>query len=78
MNDKKLTIYDIKRLTKKTAPYFFDKETMSFFGQTMGDFKVSLLNDGRYKISAPSGDNWEHKHETIRYFNIKNNKLENE
>ena len=85
MNDKKLTIYDIKKLTKETAPYFFSRDTMRFFGQIMKDFKVSLLNDGRYKISAPakshfpfsqSGDNWEYKHETIRYFNPKNNQLE--
>tara|TARA_R110000822_G_scaffold108035_1_gene237424 strand:- start:609 stop:830 length:222 start_codon:yes stop_codon:yes gene_type:complete len=73
MNDKQLTIYDIKRLTKKTAPYFFDKETMSFFGQTMGDFKISLLNDGKYRISAPSGN-----YETVRIFNPINNQLENE
>ena len=73
MNDKQLTIYDIKRLTKETAPYFFSKDTLSFFGQTMGDFKVSLLNDGRYKISAPSGN-----YETVRIFNTKNNELENE
>ena len=78
MNDKKLTIYDIKKLTKETAPCFFSRETMRFFGQTLKDFKVSLLNDGRYKISAPSGDNWQYKHETIRYFNPENNQLESE
>ena len=70
---KKLTIYDIKRLTMETSPYFFSKDTMKFFGQTMRDFKVSLLNDGRYKISAPSQD-----FETVRYFNPENNQLESE
>ena len=70
---KKLTIYDIKRLTMETSPYFFSKDTMKFFGQTIIDFKVSLLNDGRYKISAPSQD-----FETVRYFNPENNQLESE
>ena len=78
MNDKKLTIYDIKRLSMETSPCFFTRKTMKFFNQTLKDFKVSLLNDGRYKISAPSGDNWQYKHETIRYFNPKNNQLESE
>ena len=74
----KLTIYDIKGLTKLTEPYFFSKETMKWHGQTMKDFKVSLLGDGRYKISAPSGDDCDYKKETVRYFNPENNELEGE
>ena len=69
---KKLTIYEIKRLTKEKAPYFFSAKTMKFFNQTLKDFKVESMKDGRFKISAHSfGGN-----ETIRFFNPKTNDLE--
>lgn len=69
---RKPTIYEIKRLTKEKAPYFFSKDTMKFFNQTLKDFKVERMKDGRFKISADSfGDN-----ETIRFFNPKTNDLE--
>jgi len=69
---RKPTIYEIKRLTKEKAPYFFSKDTMKFFNQTLRDFKVKSLKDGRFKISANSfGDN-----ETIRFFNPITNDLE--
>jgi len=45
---------------------------MKFFNQTLRDFKVESLKDGRFKISADSfGDN-----ETIRFFNPITNDLE--
>lgn len=69
---RKPTIYEIKRLTKEKATYFFSKDTMKFFNQTLKDFKVETMEDGRFKISADSfGDN-----ETIRFFNPKTNDLE--
>jgi hypothetical protein len=68
---RKPTIYEIKRLTKEKAPYFFSKNTMKFFNQTLRDFKVESLKNGRYKISAKSGNN-----KTIRFFNPINNDLE--
>ena len=71
-----MTIYEIKRLTKDTAPYFFSKDTMRFFGQTLESFRVKKQLDGRYKISAKSGNQWDETHWTIRYFNPENNKLE--
>ena len=71
-----MTIYEIKELTKETAPYFFSKDTMKFFGQTLKDFRVKKHDDGRYKITAPSGSNWEHEHTTVRFFNPENNELE--
>jgi len=73
-----MTIYEIKKRTKKTAPHFFSKESMKFFGQTMNSFAVKKQKDGRYLIVAPSGDNWETKHLTVRYFNPDNNELERE
>jgi len=71
-----MTIYEIKELTKETAPYFFSKDTMKFFGQTLKSFRVKKQDDGRYKITAPSGNNWEHEHTTVRFFNPENNELE--
>lgn len=69
---QKPTIYEIKRLTKEKAPYFFSKDTMKFFNQTLKDFKVETMKDGRFKISADSfGEN-----ETIRFFNPITNDLE--
>ncbi len=71
-----MTIYEIKRRTAKTAPYFFTRDTLRFFGQTMKSFAVKKQADGRFKISAPWGRNWEQKLKTVRFFNPINNKLE--
>ena len=71
-----MTIYEIKEKTKKTAPFFFDKKTMKFFGQTLKDFKVKKQSDGRFKITAKSGNNWNYDHKTVRYYNPANNELE--
>jgi hypothetical protein len=48
-----MTIYEIKYRTAKNNPYFFDRKTMKFFGQTLRDFSVKKLPDGRYLITAP-------------------------
>ena len=71
-----MTIHEIKRLTEETAPYFFSRDTMRFFGQTLNSFSVVKQEDGRFKVSAPSGDNWDGDHVTVRYFNPENNELE--
>ena len=71
-----MTIYEIKRLTQDTAPYFFSRDTMRFFGQTLKDFRVKKQADGRYRVSASSGDNWDGDHATVRFFNPENNELE--
>lgn len=68
----KLTIYDIKRLTENTAPMFFDRKTLKFFGQKMKDFKVYKLEDGKYQICAPRL----HGGYTQRIFNPETNILE--
>ena len=70
-----MTIYEIKELTKKTAPYFFNRDTMKFYGQTLKDFSVKKQKDGRFKITAPIRDNY-FTYRTIRYFNPKNNEME--
>lgn len=71
----KLSIYDIKRLTAETSPYFFDRDTLRFFGQTMRSFKVYKQVDGRFLISATFGPG-KPRGKTVRYFNPKNNELE--
>ena len=71
---KKPTIYEIKRLTKETSPFFFTRDTMRFFNQRLKDFKVYPLEKGRFKITAPS----KYGNTTVRYFNPITNKLENE
>lgn len=74
---KRLTIYDIKRLTADTAPHFFTRDTLKFFHQTMKDFSVSKCDDGRYYISAPMRDrSGKRVGTTERFFNPINNKLE--
>ena len=68
-----MTIYEIKRLTQDTAPYFFSRDTMRFFGQTLKSFRVKKQADGRYRVSANADD---FIHETVRFYNPENNELE--
>ena len=73
-----MTIYEIKRLTAETSPYFFTPKTMKFFGQTLRSFSVRKQSDGRFYISAPIYDRLTGKvmGKTERYFNPVNNTLE--
>ena len=75
-----MTIQEIKKATKETAPYYFSADTLRFFGQTLNSFKVEKQEDGRYKISAPIKDatNDRYMGESVRYFNPANNELEGE
>jgi protein associated with RNAse G/E len=71
-----MTIYEIKELTKNTSPYFFSRDSMRFFGQTLKDFKVYKQKDGKYLVIAESGKTWQEKHYTKRLFNPITNELE--
>ena len=77
-----MTISKIKELSSETSPHFFDRKSLKFFGQTMRDFKVSKMEDGRYKIFAPSyttdyaSGERRRMGDTVRYFNPDNNELE--
>lgn len=73
-----MTIYDIKNLTRDTAPYFFSRKTLKFFGQTLRSFSVHKQKDGRYRINAPMMADGKYMGETVRYFNPVNNELERE
>ena len=70
-----MTIYEIKRLTEKTSPYFFTRDTLRFFGQTMRDFKVYKRKDGKYLITAPCYYNGKVMGETRRIFDPETNEL---
>ena len=72
-----MNIYEIKNRTAETSPYFFSRNTLKFFHQRMGDFKVKKQIDGRIRISAPMKDHaGKQVGETVRYFNPVNNQLE--
>jgi len=74
-----MTIYEIKERTQGTAPYFFTRDTLKFFHQTMASFKVKKQADGRYFITAPMKDHTGRiVGHTERYFNPETNKLDNE
>jgi hypothetical protein len=53
---KTLSIYEIKnRVTN--APYFFTRQSMKFFNQTLKDFKVIKLENGNFYLFAPMYNN---------------------
>jgi hypothetical protein len=56
-----MTIYDIKRATAETSPYYFSRNTLKSFGQTLRMFSVTKQIDGRYKIAAPMFDKFSKK-----------------
>ena len=51
-----MNIYTIKHLTRETAPTYFSRCNMKFFGQRLKDFKVIKLNKHQYVITAPTYD----------------------
>ena len=72
-----MTIYEIKRLTAITAPYFFTRNTLKFFGQTLKDFRVYKQTNGTYLITAPMFDrSGRNVGTTERIFNPLTNKME--
>jgi hypothetical protein len=75
--NKRLTIYEIKKRTAKTNPYFFSRKTMEFFGQTLKDFRIHKQADGRYRIEAPTYRGPDKLNRpTVRYFNPSTNGLD--
>ena len=71
-----MTIYEIKHRTKETSPYFFTRETLRFFNQTMKNFKVSKIRgENKWLIIAPYQGFGKVLY-TERIFNGDTNKLE--
>jgi len=64
-----MTISEIKYATMETAPHYFDRSTLKFFGQTMRSFSVKKQEDGRYKIYAPIRKDGKIIGESVRFFN---------
>ena len=78
LNNKTMTIYDIKRMSEDKAPFFFARKTMKGFGQTLKDFSVKKLNEERYYISAPMRDSRGHQvGVTKRVFDVRTRELLN-
>lgn len=72
----RLTIYDIKRLSEAHSPYFFDRKSMRFFGQTLKSFSVRKIDEDTWYISAPMRDHsGRHMGTTERYFQLSTGKL---
>lgn len=73
-----MTIYEIKRRTAETSPYYFSRNSLKFFDQTLRHFSVTKQIDGRYKIAAPMFDKFSKKviGQSVRFFNPINNELE--
>jgi len=71
-----MRIQEIKRLTAKTNPYYFTRETLKYFRQTLKSFSVRKQYDGRFKIQAPAYDHKGVRQEdTIMFFNPTTNEL---
>lgn len=76
------TIYEIKRLTAETSPYFFSRQSLKFFKQTMKSFRVTKVPEGKFLIRAeignlfPNSTCYHRKEYTVRLFNPITNTLE--
>jgi hypothetical protein len=81
-----MTIYEIKRRLEDSAPQFFSRETLKFFGQTMKDFRVYKQEDGRFLFTAPirqrcrvfGSETWATIGHTRKVFNPETNRIERE
>ena len=66
------TIYDVKRDTEEDSPFFFDRKSMRFFGQTMKSFHVNkTINPRIFYIWARgrlAGFKADSTHITERYY----------
>lgn len=72
-----MNIYDIKRLVNRhdtNNPYFFKRKSMKFFGQTLKDFKIRKLEDGKRVIYARIHGRTESM--SVRVFDPETNSLE--
>jgi hypothetical protein len=71
-----MTIYEIKRRSKEKKPYYFSKDTMRFFNQTLKDFKVCKIDgfNNIYMFWAKSWDN----NITQAYFDAITNDINND
>ena len=69
IKEQKPTIYDIKRYTLDSGPYFFSRDTMKFFKQTLKDFRITKLSFNKWYILAKSGAHWTERTFSFTNFN---------
>ena len=50
------TVYEIEKATIKKSPYFFKRNTMNFFGQTMDSFEIERMTETIFELTAPMID----------------------
>lgn len=62
-----MTIHDIKHYTSRKAPNYFSRNTLSYFGQHLSDFRVRKIK-GRVFIMAPLVFDGEISGFTVREF----------
>ena len=70
-----MTIYEIKRRSQAKKPYYFSKDTMNFFNQTLKDFKVCKI-DGFKNIYMFWAKSWGNN-VTQAYFDAITNDINN-
>ena len=72
LKTRPITIQEIVDRSKKKSPFYFSKDTLKFFGQTISKFKVKRMEDGRVRISQMT----KHGTESVRFFNPVTNDLD--
>lgn len=71
-----MNIYEIKRRSQAKKPYYFSKDTMKFFNQTLKDFKVCKI-DGFNNIYMFWAKSWGNNL-TKAYFDAITNDINND
>lgn len=73
------TIYQIKR-DVTNAPFYFKRETMRVYGQTLRMFSVHRVDKARFLISAPMYDRsftpWAYRGNSTRIYNALTKRFE--
>jgi hypothetical protein len=72
LKTRPITIQEIVDRSKKKSPFYFSKDTLKSFGQTISGFKLKRMEDGRIRMSQKT----KHGTESVRFFNPQNDKLE--
>ena len=50
-----MTIHKLRQLNKKNGGYFFDKDTMKFYGETLWEYFLKPYCKGVVKVSRRNG-----------------------
>jgi hypothetical protein len=72
LKTRPITIQEIVDRSKKKSPFYFSKDTLKSFGQTISGFKLKRMEDGRIRMSQKT----KHGTESVRFFNPVTNGLD--